>query len=78
PLTRPEPGTLDAFLWDTKARGFSITGMAFMDAWSMDFERLRRCYVFCLEPDGRVIPFCACNLSDTAGNSPMRQAGHAR
>ena len=65
-------GSLDEFLWRTKARGFSITGMAFMDAWTLDIERLRRCYIFVMDNEGNPIPFCAYNLSDAQGRSLYR------
>ncbi|MCL1846594.1 MAG: radical SAM protein [Coriobacteriia bacterium] len=72
PAEKPPSGSLDEFLWQTKARGFSITGMAFMDAFSMDFERLRRCYIFEMDQRGNLVPFCAYNLSDTQGRSLYR------
>ena len=72
PEMRPEAGSLDEFLWQTKARGFSITGMAFMDAWTMDFDRLRRCYIFEMDKDGNPIPFCAYNLSNAKGRGLYR------
>jgi uncharacterized radical SAM superfamily Fe-S cluster-containing enzyme len=72
PAERPEPGTLDEFLWQTRARGFSVTGMAFMDAHTQDFERLRSCYIFILDSNGDPIPFCAYNLTDARGTGPYR------
>ena len=58
---RPPQGTMDDFLWKTKTRSFAITGMAFMDEETLDIERLRRCYLFIVAPDGTPIPFCAYN-----------------
>jgi uncharacterized radical SAM superfamily Fe-S cluster-containing enzyme len=72
PANRPEAGSLDEFLWQTKARGFSVTGMAFMDAYTMDFDRLRSCYIFILDPAGNPIPFCAYNLTDAQGGGLYR------
>jgi uncharacterized radical SAM superfamily Fe-S cluster-containing enzyme len=72
--TRPQSGTLDEFLWQTKARGFSLTGMAFMDADTLDFDRLRSCYIFVMDAAGNPIPFCAYNLTDRQGNNPYRYA----
>jgi uncharacterized radical SAM superfamily Fe-S cluster-containing enzyme len=68
------PATLDGFLWRTKARGFSLTGMAFMDAETMDFDRLRRCYIFVMDADGTLVPFCAYNLSSNNTPSHYRAA----
>ncbi len=49
---------MDAFLGRIKSHGFTITAMAFQDAYTLDFERLRRCSLHVYR-DGRVIPFCA-------------------
>jgi len=35
--------------------------MHFQDAWNYDLERLQRCCVHYVVPDGRIIPFCAYN-----------------
>jgi len=72
PPSRPEGNTLDAWLWDSRMRGFAISGMAFMDAYSMDFERLRSCYIFVMDAQGRPIPFCAYNLTNTQGRGFYR------
>jgi hypothetical protein len=72
PIDRPEVGSFDEFLWQTKARGFSVTGMAFMDAYTMDFDRLCSCYIFTLDPEGNPIPFCAYNLTNTQGSGLYR------
>lgn len=65
--------SFDAFL---AARGqtFSISGMAFQDAWTLDLERLRECFVHVVSPDRRVIPFCAYNLTAMSGGALYRQA----
>jgi uncharacterized radical SAM superfamily Fe-S cluster-containing enzyme len=49
---------MDAFLGRIKSHGFTITAMAFQDAYTLDSERLRRCSLHVYR-DGRVIPFCA-------------------
>jgi uncharacterized radical SAM superfamily Fe-S cluster-containing enzyme len=36
--------------------------MHFMDCYNHDEERLRRCDIHYLTPDGRIIPFCAFNV----------------
>lgn len=48
----------DTFLARVAANGFTVTGMAFQDAYNLDIERLRRCSLHVYE-DGRIIPFCA-------------------
>jgi 7,8-dihydro-6-hydroxymethylpterin dimethyltransferase len=49
---------MDAFLGRIKSHGFTITAMAFQDAYTLDIERLRRCSLHVYR-DGRTIPFCA-------------------
>lgn len=53
-----DPADMDYFLSRIKSHGFTITAMAFQDAWSLDFERLRRCSLHVYDQD-RLIPFCA-------------------
>jgi len=50
---------LTNFAKRVKSHGFTITAMAFQDAYTLDIERLRRCSLHVAEPDGRIIPFCA-------------------
>lgn len=49
---------LNNFIGRVKSHGFTITAMAFQDAYTLDMERLRRCSVHVYK-DGRTIPFCA-------------------
>ena len=57
----------DAFLNKIRENNFTLTGMAFQDAASLDTERLRRCRVQVLGDNGNLIPFCAYNLTDLSG-----------
>ncbi len=63
---------LDIFLDRLKSHGFTITGMAFQDCWNIDLERLQECSLHVLSPDGRIIPFCAYNITSTEGESLYR------
>ncbi len=73
----PTPGDKwDALIDDLRARRFSVSGMAFMDAWTVDLDRLRHCYLHVLAADGRVVPFCAYNLS-AAGGGGLPSGRHA-
>lgn len=65
-------GEWDVFLSRTKTHTFCISGMAFQDAWSLDLDRLRDCCIHTVSPDGRIIPFCAYNLTDRNGRSLYR------
>ncbi|NLT13073.1 MAG: radical SAM protein [Clostridiales bacterium] len=49
---------MDTFLRRVKSHGFTLTAMAFQDAYTLDIERLRMCSLH-VARDGRVIPFCA-------------------
>ena len=53
---------MDTFLNRVRTHGFTVTAMAFQDAYTLDLERLRRCSLHVFR-DGRTIPFCACYLS---------------
>ena len=64
--------SLDAFLERVEKYSLCISGMAFQDAWNVDLERLRECFIHVVSPDKRIIPFCAYNLTDVQGNSLYR------
>lgn len=53
-----EPVDFDVFLNQVRTHGFTITAMAFQDAYTLDIERLRRCSLHVYK-DGRTIPFCS-------------------
>jgi len=58
----------DEFLNRMRENSFTLTGMAFQDALTLDTERVRRCRVQSLTNDGRLIPFCLYNITDFDGN----------
>ncbi|WP_010259636.1 hypothetical protein [Treponema primitia] len=49
-----------------------ISGMAFQDAWTADLQRLSRCYINIVSPEGFLMPFCAYNLT-SAGGKPLHR-----
>jgi hypothetical protein len=55
----------NTFLSRTKSHGFTITAMAFQDAYNLDLERLSRCSLHVSMP-GRMVPFCS-NYMTAAG-----------
>lgn len=55
-------------------RRFTVSGMAFQDAWTLDTERLRGCCIHVAAPDGRMVPFCAWNLTSVDG-TPLHRDG---
>jgi uncharacterized radical SAM superfamily Fe-S cluster-containing enzyme len=46
--------------------------MAFQDAENLDLERLRFCCVHVASHDGRLVPFCAWNLTGRDGRTLHR------
>lgn len=64
--------SLDDFLERVRSHAFTITAMAFQDAWTLDLERLRHCHLHVVAPTGKIVPFCAYNLTDMAGNPLFR------
>ena len=74
-LTDEGPLDLSRFLDQVRCHGFSISGMAFQDVWNLDLDRLRGCCIHTLAPDGRLIPFCAFNLTDIQGVPLYRTRG---
>jgi hypothetical protein len=46
--------------------------MAFQDVWNLDLERLRGCCIHIVSPEGKLIPFCAYNLTSNQGEPLYR------
>jgi tetraether lipid synthase len=68
----PSLGGWDQVLERARTHVFCISGMAFQDAWNLDLERLKDCCIHVVHPDGRLIPFCAYNLTDSRGRALYR------
>ncbi len=68
-----DPLDLDVFLRDIAFRSFTISAMAFQDADNLDLERLKGCCISVISPDGKLIPFCAYNLTSREGRSLYRR-----
>lgn len=63
---------LDLFLARARTHTLCISGMAFQDVWNIDLERLKDCCIHTVAPDGRIIPFCAYNLTGKTGRPLYR------
>lgn len=63
---------LDSFIQKASTRRFAISAMAFQDAWSLDIERLKGCCIHVVAPDGKLIPFCAYNMTASDGTPLYR------
>ncbi|MFW5487791.1 MAG: radical SAM (seleno)protein TrsS [Desulfovibrio sp.] len=66
------------FINRAATHSFTISAMAFQDAWTLDLERLRGCCIHVVSPDGRLVPFCAWNLSAMDGRTPHRERANGR
>ena len=63
----------DRFLAQSGTRNrFSISCMAFQDAWTIDLERAQGCCIHVLAPDGALVPFCLYNLTSATGRALHR------
>ncbi len=52
---------------------FTVSCMAFQDAYSVDLQRLKACHIHIAESDGRIMPFCAYNLTSGEGFALYRK-----
>lgn len=71
----PGAASLDAFLDKMEKQTLAVSAMAFMDAWTLDLERLRACYIHVArlgEKGVELIPFCAYNLTAEDGTALYR------
>ena len=59
-------GDMDTFLRRIKSHGFTISAMAFQDAYNLDITRLRRCSLHVADST-RIVPFCARYLTAVRG-----------
>jgi hypothetical protein len=67
---------LDAFIRRAATHTFAVSAMAFQDCWTLDLERLKGCCIHEVSPDGRLIPFCAYNLTSMDGRTLYRGKCH--
>ncbi|MDL2227148.1 radical SAM protein [Deltaproteobacteria bacterium OttesenSCG-928-M10] len=64
---KPAAEAFDDFIAKARRETFSVTCMAFQDAWTVDLARLRGCCVHVFQPPRRLVPFCAMNLTRADG-----------
>jgi hypothetical protein len=72
PTVLPEIPDLDAFAGRARTHTLTVSAMAFQDAWTLDLDRVRDCCIHVMARDGRLVPFCLYNLTDTSGRSLHR------
>ena len=68
-----ETSSLDEFLEQVRLRTFAVSGMVFQDAYNLDLQRLKRCYICEVDSRYGMVPFCAYNLTDRNGRSLYRK-----
>ena len=68
-----ETSSLDEFLEQARRNTLAVSGMIFQDAYNLDLERLRRCYICEVDSNYGMVPFCAYNLTDADGKSLYRK-----
>jgi uncharacterized radical SAM superfamily Fe-S cluster-containing enzyme len=77
PLTPPRQAArddFDAFLAESGVRRrFTLSAMAFQDAFTLDLERTRRCHIHVVTEDKRLIPFCMYNMTSSSGVALYRK-----
>ena len=66
-------GEWDILLDRASTHMLCVSGMVFQDAWNVDLERLRDCCIHVVARDGKVIPFCAYNMTSFQGRGLYRQ-----
>lgn len=64
--------SFDTFL-EAERHTLSISGMAFQDAWNLDLDRLRECFLHVVSPDRKLVPLCAYNLTNRDGRAIYRR-----
>ena len=65
--------TWDEILSSIKNKSFGLSAMAFQDAWNVDLNRVMDCCIHVVSPEGKLIPFCLYNITDTEGKALYRK-----
>ena len=68
-----EWSSFDEFLEQARTNTFTVSGMIFQDAFNLDLDRLKRCYICEVDSRYGMVPFCAYNLTDINGRSLYRK-----
>ena len=63
----------DRFMREALESTFTVSGMAFMDADSLELDRLRRCHISEADACRGMVPFCAYNLTARDGRALYRR-----
>ena len=63
----------DKILDNIKSGTFNLSAMAFQDVWNLDLSRVMDCCIHVVSPEGKLIPFCLYNITDTQGRALYRK-----
>lgn len=63
---------LDAFLQRVQTHTLAVSCMVFQDAWNLELDRVKQCHIHVVSPRGKLVPFCAYNLSAADGTTLYR------
>ena len=69
---RDKTDAWDRILDRIKNYSFNISAMAFQDVWNVDLNRVMDCCIHVVSPEGKLIPFCMYNITNTEGKSLYR------
>jgi len=61
------------FLREIAENSLAVSGMLFQDAWTLDLNRLKQCYICEADIEYGMVPFCAYNLSAVSGRPLYRR-----
>lgn len=61
------------FLREIAENSLAVSGMLFQDAWTLDLNRLKQCYICEADLEYGMVPFCAYNLSAVSGKALYRR-----
>ena len=70
---REDEDGFDRFMREAVENTFTVSGMAFMDADSLELDRLRRCHISEADACRGMVPFCAYNLTARDGRALYRR-----
>lgn len=70
---REDEDGFDRFMREAVENTFTVSGMAFMDADSLELDRLRRCHISEADACRGMVPFCAYNLTARDGRAIYRR-----
>ncbi len=68
-------GYWETLLSRSRTHLLCISAMAFQDVWNLDLNRLRECCIHVVAESGKIVPFCAYNLTSADGHYLYRGGG---